>query len=187
MYNYILFLGILTVIWVVNGRMIIKSAKENITGEVYNHTGLGIFFTLMTLELILGKTGMWTQANILYLQIIGYILYIPSIFLVFGAIIQLKHIGKAKSLAPHGANNLVQIGIYGIIRHPMWLGMVIWSVALVFIFQSVLSIILSSIAIVCFGIGSIKEDEFNLKEFGDPYREYMKKVPMWNFLNGLRK
>ena len=120
MYRYILCVCICAVIWITNGRCIIRSARERITGEICSHTGLGIFFTLLTLELILGDAGMWTQANISWLQIIGYILYIPSAFLVFGSMIQLKHKGKAKTLAPHGTTTVVQTGIYGITRHPMW-------------------------------------------------------------------
>jgi len=190
MYRYILCVGICAIIWIVNGRWIIHSTREHITGEIYSHTGLGIFFTLLVLELILGEAGMWTRANISWLQIIGYILYIPSAFLVFGSMIQLKHKGKSKAgdaLAPHGTTVVVDTGIYGIIRHPMWLGMAIWSIALVLVFQSILSIVLSTVAIVCFRMGALKEDEFNVKEFGDAYREYMKRVPTWNFLKGLRK
>ena len=53
MWEYILCAGICAVIWIINGRCIIRSAREHITGEIYSHTGLGIFFTLLTLELIL--------------------------------------------------------------------------------------------------------------------------------------
>jgi protein-S-isoprenylcysteine O-methyltransferase Ste14 len=190
MYRYILCVGIGATIWIVNGRWIIHSAKEHITGEIYTHTGLSIFFTLLTLELVLGEAGMWMRTHISWLQIIGYILYIPSAFLVFGSIIQLKHKGRSKAgtaLAPHGTTVVVDTGIYGVIRHPMWLGMVIWSIALVLVFQSILSIVLGAVAVVCFRMGAIKEDEFNIKEFGDAYREYMKKVPMWHVFRGLRK
>ena len=190
MYRYILCVGICATIWIVNGRWIIHSAREHITGEIYSHTGLGIFFPLLTLELILGEAGMWMQADISWLQITGYILYIPSAFLVFGPMTQLKHKGKSKTggaLAPHGTTVVVDTGIYGIIRHPMWLGMAIWSIALVLVFQSILSILLSTVAVVFFRMGAIKEDEFNLKEFGDAYRKYMKKVPTWNVFTGLRK
>jgi len=107
MWEYILCVGICAVIWIINGRCIIQSAKEHITGEIYSHTGLGIFFTLLTLELIL-------------------------------------------------------------------------------VFQSVLSIVLSTVAVVCFRMGATKEDEFNIKEFGDEYKEYMHKVPMWNVFKGLK-
>ena len=187
MWEYIICAVICAVIWIINGRCIIRSAREHITGEIYSHTGLGIFFTLLTLELILGEAGMWTRTNILWLQIIGYVLYIPSAFLVFGSMIQLKHTGKAKTLAPHGTTTVVQTGIYGIVRHPMWLGMAIWSAALILVFQSFFSIVLSTVAVVCFRMGATKEDEFNIKEFGDAYREYIKKVPMWNIFKGLRR
>lgn len=62
----------------------------------------------------------------------------------------------------------------------MWLGMVIWSAALILVFQSFFSIALSTVAVVCFWMGATKEDEFNIKEFGVDYKEYMSKVPMWN-------
>lgn len=107
MWGYILCAVICAVIWIINGRCIIRSARERITGEIYSHTGLGIFFTLLTLETILGEAGMRTQANISWLQIIGYILYIPSAFLVFGSMIK----GKAKTLAPHGTTTVVQTRI----------------------------------------------------------------------------
>ncbi len=190
MYRYILCVGICVIIWIVNGRWVAHSARERIAGEIYSHTGLGIFFTLLTLELILGEAGMWTRANIPWLQIVGYILYIPSAFLVFGSMIHLKHKGKSKAgsaFAPHGTTIVVDTGIYGIIRHPMWLGMTIWSIALALLSQSILSIVLSTVAVVCFRMGAIKEDEFNIKEFGDAYREYTRKVPMWNVFKGLRK
>jgi protein-S-isoprenylcysteine O-methyltransferase Ste14 len=35
-------------------------------------------------------------------------------------------------------------------------------------------------------MASKKEDEFNIKKFGESYKEYMKKVPLWNFLKGLK-
>jgi len=36
-------------------------------------------------------------------------------------------------------------------------------------------------------MASKKEDEFNITKFGDDYREYMQKVPMWNVLKELRR
>jgi len=168
----------------------VRSAREGITGEIYNHTGLGIFFTLLTLEWTLGEVGLWARANISWLQIVGLTLYIPSALLVFGSMVQLHHKGKSgagDTLAPHGTAVVVDTGVYGIIRHPMWLGMSIWSVAIVLVFQSVLAVALAAVAIIFFRIGTIKEDQFNIREFGEAYIEYMKRVPAWNFLKRLRK
>ena len=187
MLKYITCAAICVLIWIFNGRCISQSVKEHITGEAYNHTGLGLFFTILTIELLLGEAGLWAHADISWLQVAGYILYIPSAFLVFGSMIELKHKGKAKSLAPHGSANLVQTGIYGVVRHPMWLGMLFWSIALILVFQSVFSLIPGVIAIVCFRIGAAKEDAFKINEFGEAYIEYLKKVPMWNVFKRLRR
>lgn len=191
MYRYILCIVICALAWIINGGMILRGARQGITAEIYTHTGLGIFFTLLGLELTLGATGLWTRGGMYWLRTIGLILYIPSAFLVFGSIIQLRDKGNSgnapASLAPYGPGAVVQSGIYGVVRHPMWLGMAIWTVALILSFQSIPSLILGVVAVVCFRMGAVKEDEFNVKKFGDPYREYMQKLPLWNFLGGLRK
>jgi protein-S-isoprenylcysteine O-methyltransferase Ste14 len=82
---------------------------------------------------------------------------------------------------------MLDTGIFGIVRHPLYLGTALWSVALMLVFQSILSVILGLIAIFCFWKASRKEDEFNTQKFGDGYQEYMKRVPMWNLFGGLRR
>jgi len=32
-----------------------------------------------------------------------------------------------------------------------------------------------------------KEGEYDIGKFGDKYREYIKRTPMWNIFKGLRK
>jgi len=51
MYRYILCVSICAVICVINGRWLIQAVRERTTSEIYIHTGLGIFFTLLTLDL----------------------------------------------------------------------------------------------------------------------------------------
>jgi hypothetical protein len=36
-------------------------------------------------------------------------------------------------------------------------------------------------------MASKKEDSFNIEKFGDSYKEYVERVPMWNAFRGLRK
>jgi len=185
MWEYILCIGICTVIWIVNGIWIIQAARERFTGEIYAHIGLGIFFTLLTLELTLGILKLWMRLDILWLQVIGFILYIPSGILVFGSAIELKRKGKPKTYDPSYTTTFVDTGMYGIIRQPITLGMTIWSIALILTFQSILSIILGVSSTFCFWMSARKEAEYNIRKFGDEYKEYMKKVPMWNVMRGL--
>lgn len=183
MYRYMLCIGICVFIWIINIRWIIHAVKEHITSEVYIHTGLSIFFTL----LMLGIFKLWTQFDILWLQIIGLILYVPSAILVFGSMFGLKHKGKPDTSDPTATTTLVDTGVYRIVRQPMTLGMAIWSIALILVFQSILSVILGILSFFCFWMSARKEVEYNMKKFGDEYREYMKEVPIWNIFKRLRK
>ena len=116
--------------------------------------------------------------DIFWLQVIGFVLYIPSSILILGSVVELKRKGKSETYDPFSTTTFVDTGTYGIIRQPITLGMTIWSIALILVFQSILSIILGILSIFCFWMSARKETEYNLKKFGDKYKEYMKKVPM---------
>jgi protein-S-isoprenylcysteine O-methyltransferase Ste14 len=180
-------ISICAIIWIVNGIWLIQAIKERLTSEIYMHTGLGIFFSLLALELTIGLRGAWTHFEISWLKVIGWILYIPSAILVFGSIIELKHKGKPKSADFTATTTFIDSGIYSFFRQPMTLGVAIWSIALILVFQSILAVILGSVSLFCFWMSAEKESEYNIRKFGDAYKEYMKKVPMWNILKGLGK
>jgi protein-S-isoprenylcysteine O-methyltransferase Ste14 len=179
------------IIWIVSIKCIIQGIREHNASEAYEHFGLAVYFTLLVLNLGTPQiAGVFS--DLLWLEIIGFILFIPSALLVALPIVTLERKGKTKTsssplLTPSDATVMLDTGIFGIVRHPLYLGTALWSVALMLVFQSILSVILGIVAIVCFWMASRKEDEFNIKKFGDAYREYMKRVPMWNLFGGLRK
>jgi protein-S-isoprenylcysteine O-methyltransferase Ste14 len=187
MHRYIVCIGICALIWGVNGKWIIEAIRERVTSEVYIHTGLGIFLSLLTLELTLGRLKLWGELDILWLRIIGFILFIPSAILVFSSIIELKRKGRTVGHDPTFTTTFIHSGMYSLIRQPITLGMAIWSVALILVFQSIPPILLGAPSILCFWMSARKEAEYNMKKFGDRYEAYMKKVPMWNIIGGLRR
>jgi protein-S-isoprenylcysteine O-methyltransferase Ste14 len=150
------------------------------------HAGLGIFFSLLTLELTVGRQGIWAHFDVFWIAVIGWFLYIPSALLVFGSIIELHRKGRPKGPDFTATTALIRSGIYGYIRQPMTLGMAIWSVALILVFQSGPSVILGILSLFCFWMSARKENEYDLRKFGDDYKEYMEKVPMWNILGRVR-
>jgi len=180
-------IGICAINWIVNGIWIRQAVKERFASAIYLHIGLGVFFTMLALELTIGIRGAWTHLGISWLGLIGWILYVPSTVLVFGSMIELKHKGKPKTADFTATTTFIDRGIYSLVRQPMTLGMAIWSVALVLVFQSILTIILGLISLFCFWMSARKESEYNIMKFGDIYKEYMEKVSMWNILKGLRK
>ena len=130
------------------------------------HGGTFLFFGSWLLNLGLGRPGI--IADISWLKVIGFILLVPSVILfALSAFAVLK--GK-----------LVKTGIMGIVRHPMYLGTAIAALAIVLIFQSILSIILSVPAIILLWMASRLEDDYNIEHFGADYRNHISRVPRWN-------
>ena len=97
---------------------------------------------------------------------------------------------RSRGRAPEGRSYvetqvLVETGIYGVVRHPMYLGwMLIYGAVL--LFNPNLPILVVSVM----GAASVylvarQEDGRLAARFGEPYRRYMRSVPRMNLLVGL--
>ena len=165
-----IYIIILAVVWF---GLLIPVVQERRAWIAYAHGGTGLFFTSLLLGLGLHQTG--DIADIVWLEIIGFVLFIPAAILIASAIVAIVQ------------GNLVKTGMMRIVRHPMYLGTAIAAFALILVFQSILSVVLSIIAIVLLWMASTMEDDYNIERFGDSYREHMTRVPRWNVFKGLRK
>jgi protein-S-isoprenylcysteine O-methyltransferase Ste14 len=181
MLTYIICGVICLFIWVVS---LIPAIKERFASEIYGHTGMALFFTLLVLGFGIPRLGN-IFPDILWIEIIGYVLFIPAAFLVASSFHCLFRKGKARTLSPSDKMTLVDTGIYGVVRHPMLLGMAVWSFALILVFQSALSVVLGISAIVLSWMAAREEDKINQKKFGTSYKKYMTMVPRWNAFKGL--
>jgi protein-S-isoprenylcysteine O-methyltransferase Ste14 len=166
---------IIAVIWlaIVFG-WLVPVIKKRMIGEIYMACGLGIFFTIIVLGAMVVGAG-----DISPLVYLGWAFYVPAAAFVIPSFISLKHKGKPES-GWEPTTELIESGVYRIVRHPLYLGSAIFTLGLMLIFQSIVSTILGLVAIFCFWMASRKEDAFNIEKFGDAYKEYMKRVPMWN-------
>ena len=156
---------------------IISAARQHITHGMYEACGLAFFFSILFLS------GWRPGTGILPLRITGFILYVPAIFFLVSAFINLRRKGKPKD-AWEQTTTMVDSGIFRIVRHPLYLGTAIWAVGLMLVFQSIQSITLGTVAFFCCFMASRKEDQFNVDKFGIEYKNYMANVPMWNFMKG---
>lgn len=181
MLTYIICGVICLFIWVAS---LMPAIKERLASEIYGHIGMALFFTLAVLGFGIPQLGN-IFPDILWIEIIGYVLFIPAAFLVGSSFYCLYRKGKARTLSSLDKMTLVDSGIYGIVRHPMLLGMAVWSFALILVFQSALAIVLGIIAIVLSWMAAREEDRFNQKKFGSRYKKYMARVPRWNAFKGL--
>jgi protein-S-isoprenylcysteine O-methyltransferase Ste14 len=78
-------------------------------------------------------------------------------------------------------------GIYGLVRHPMYLGAIMCFLSFFFFLPHWLIFVISSVNIaVVYGF-ILQGDQQNITTFGDAYRRYMDAVPGMNLLAGIAR
>ena len=91
------------------------------------------------------------------------------------------------TLRGQGTDKVTDKGVYGLVRHPMYLGGLLLFFSHVFFCQHWLVILSTIIAIVCCYQLILSADKRNAEKFGDDYKRYMKKVPRMNLLSGIKR
>lgn len=90
------------------------------------------------------------------------------------------------ALHSKGTEALIDSEIYGVVRHPMYLGGIFFYAYMILLAQHWIVAILAVVGMVCvYYTMKIEEEERCIKRFGDAYRQYMKSVPRANIVAGL--
>lgn len=76
-------------------------------------------------------------------------------------------------------------GVYGIVRHPMYLGAIFFFIAMMCFLPHWIMLILSPLNILLVYRFMPLEEKKNLEKFGEPYRRYMMDVPRINLIVGI--
>jgi protein-S-isoprenylcysteine O-methyltransferase Ste14 len=134
--------------------------------------------------------GIYLLSDVSQIEILAYIgvgLYVFS-GLVFGwlPVVEFRKKGgvrKGKSYIH--TTQLVDTGIYSIVRHPQYVTFILWGIAGILLFQHWIIILLGIPIVPLTYIDLIKADNDAIEKLGDDYKAYMKKVPRANFLLGI--
>lgn len=145
-------------------------------------TKLHGFYRFFAFESIIGlillNAEIWFSDPFSPLQIISWILLICSIIFVIVGFYLLRVIGKPQGNFEN-TTNLVKIGAYKYIRHPLYASLLFgcWGAFLkdVTIYTGALALI-ATLAIVA---TAIVEEKENLNKFGDEYIKYRKDTKMF--------
>ena len=149
--------------------MLSDKFKENASYALHILTFIAYFVLLFVLE---------TQPALHFLQYIGLVLFVFGIlFLVLSLLALLRN----------KTGTLIQSGIYGIVRHPMYLGAILLFTAMVCFLPHWIMLLLYAINIYIVYRFMIQGDAQNIENFGSAYREYMRVVPRANPLVGFIK
>jgi len=190
------------------GDLDVKQMKEELWVRdisfvrAYDRAFSGLFWVLAVLW-FLPAIGRWTGWGFLRffarlpradfpigVIVIGVVLFIVAVSLEAKVVSMRQKRGGCQD--PHETVVLVREGPYRVIRHPGYLAeMVYFSVLPIILSKWVPLTILAAICIViaiasCVYLIRV-EDNFNLRKWGEEYRQYMKEVPAINFVKGLKK
>jgi protein-S-isoprenylcysteine O-methyltransferase Ste14 len=142
---------------------------------------------LFILQIIIGIYLISTVSQIEILAYIGVGLYVFS-GIVFGLlpVIEFRKKGQVKNGKSYiHTTQVVETGIYSIVRHPQYVTFILWAIAGMLLFQHWIVVLLGVPIFPLTYIDLIKADKDAIKKFGDDYKSYMKKVPRANFLLGI--
>jgi protein-S-isoprenylcysteine O-methyltransferase Ste14 len=79
--------------------------------------------------------------------------------------------------SPDQTEKLVTTGFYGIIRHPIYFGHVLWPLGWALMFGSIIGVALTPVWWLAFLLHTLIEEEILEREYGEAYREYKARVP----------
>ncbi len=160
-----------------------KKKKVRITDVIFTS-----IFTLSFIIQIILMFLFFNELNIIILVYIGYVIWVFSLY--FGLIsfwTFKKRGGVEKGKSYMHTTKVVERGPYAIIRHPQYLGGILFSTSITFWTQIWLSLILSIIIIILTYQWTFVEDKNLIDKFGEDYKRYKQKVPRLNLILGLIK
>jgi protein-S-isoprenylcysteine O-methyltransferase Ste14 len=79
----------------------------------------------------------------------------------------------------HRTDKIVSNKIYSLIRHPQYFGGILAHIGITFLLSSLFSLIFTPLVILLNFLVSWKEERELIKEFGEDYKTYKEKVPMF--------
>jgi len=142
-----------------------RETKDNVLMVILGAT---FFFNMIIMNLF--------PPTVEKLVVVGYIILgIGALFFILSVF----------TLRKKGTSHVVDSGIYGIIRHPMYLGAMVMFFSHIFFGQNWIVVISTVIAIMCCYFIIKSGDQRNIEKFGEDYKIYMQKVPGMNFFAGI--
>jgi protein-S-isoprenylcysteine O-methyltransferase Ste14 len=138
-------------------------------------------------QIIVGIFLLSDGTQIEFLAYAGVALYVLS-GIVFGMlpVIEFRKKGRVRRGKSYiHTTQLVETGIYSVVRHPQYVTFILWAFAGMLLFQHWIIVLLGIPIIPLTYIDLVKADKGSIEKFGEDYTAYMKKVPRANFLLGI--
>lgn len=168
------------------GTIIILFVSKKSLRNFKVHGFYRFFVFEFTLALVLLNIPFWYVNPFSLYQIFSWILLLISLYLISQSISFLKKIGGSQERKNNSTNyefentvNLVNVGVYKYIRHPMYSSILFLCLGSLLKNVSVITIVLIVIIILFLILTAKVEEKENINFFGKSYLEYIKKTKMF--------
>jgi len=116
----------------------------------------------------------------------GWATLVIGIIFIFLPIFMLRKKGRVSANKSFiHTKNVVNTGIYAVVRHPLYLGWLLMYVAVIFFSQHWLVVILAASGIFFMCLICRNEDGDMITKFGSDYKNYINSVPSLNIFAGV--
>ena len=132
-------------------------------------------------------TGLIDPGFYLPLFILGWVVWAAGMALVMAPIVMFpRRGGVAKGKSFVHTTQLVDTGIYAVVRHPQYLGGILAIfLTTILLYPHWLFIVLGIPGILVIYFSTMMEEKRLIKQFGDDYLAYMERVPRINIILGI--
>jgi protein-S-isoprenylcysteine O-methyltransferase Ste14 len=128
--------------------------------------------------LILLNYRFWFKDPFSPVQLISWVILILSIYPVTAGFLLLKRVGKPDSNFEN-TSVLVKTGIYGYIRHPLYLSVFMLGTGIMLKDPGTIQLFLGTVNMLAVIITALMEEKEMIAKFGVAYHEYMKVTKMF--------
>lgn len=140
-----------------------------------------------TLFLIVGSL-LITPIESLLLKIAGITAVPLALVFMFAPFYYLKKYGQVESQkSVVHTTQVVDHGVYAIVRHPQYLGYMLLNVGLALINWHGVTAAAAALATLFFYAQAVQEEKYCHQQMGTAYKSYCRRVPRFNFLLGTWK
>jgi protein-S-isoprenylcysteine O-methyltransferase Ste14 len=79
----------------------------------------------------------------------------------------------------------VDQGLYSITRHPQYLGYMLLNCGFALLCQHWAALLLAAVGVTLFYCQAVQEEKYCLDQLGEPYEQYLRRVPRFNIMLGI--
>jgi protein-S-isoprenylcysteine O-methyltransferase Ste14 len=134
-----------------------------------------VFFAWIIIMPLDARRFHWSPHFALVIKVIGGILLLISFFFLFRAFTDNTFLSPMVRIQAERKQRVVSTGVYGFVRHPMYLGAILQFIGAPVLLGSVYGVLAGMVLLVILAVRIVGEERMLLKEL-EGYADYRKKV-----------